>query len=70
MDERKPSLEKFKKQDSEGFTFNVGKCTLANGEIVDCPPEFHQLKPILDNLDKLEIRDDDVWLASYSKAGQ
>lgn len=56
--------------DAEGSTLNYGHTVTRSGEVITCPPEFTNIKAIVDNLDRLELRDDDVILTSFSKAGK
>lgn len=55
--------------DKDGATFDYRRFVTKTGVAITCSPGFKTIKSILDNLERLEIRSDDVILASYPKAG-
>ena len=56
--------------DSQGFSFELRRFFNDAGELWTCPPRFSGARQIIENLDQLHLRKDEVILTSYSKAGK
>ena len=56
--------------DSQKFPLKIQEFTSSNGEIWTLPPTFTGAKQVIENMDKLQLKSDDVILTSYPKAGR
>ena len=56
--------------DSQGFSFELRRFFNDAGELWTCPPRFSGARQIIENLDQLKLRENEVIFTSYSKAGK
>ena len=69
MTENVPNTEIIKIADSKGNTMTAVRTVLKTGEVVTSTP-FPNVKDVIDNMDKIQFRDDDVILASSMRSGK
>lgn len=61
--------EIFEVPDAHGSTILARRTVSKNGDVLTCAPAFKHIKTVIDNLDRLQLRDDDVILVSYATSG-